>query len=80
MSDISELKRIIEQYCTTAEIFERTLSTLLVTSHTNGIDVSGAWEAHENGSSPEWDVVVTELARGHHEEMPDSDRTTDGSS
>ena len=77
MSHASELKAVIEQHCTTTEIFEQALSVLLVTSHTNGIDVSGAWEAHENGSSPEWDVVVTELARGHDEGLPGSDRTTE---
>jgi hypothetical protein len=59
----TDLRSTFEEYCTTATVFERVLSTLLVAAHRNGVEVAGAWEAHENGSDPEWDVVVSVLAR-----------------
>ena len=73
MTDDATLKTRFEAYCTTATTFEEVLSTLLVAAHGNGIEVSGGWEAHENGNSPEWDVVITVLERGTSPESGDED-------
>jgi hypothetical protein len=75
----SDLKALIERHCTTTETFQQVLSMLLVTAHTNGVNVSGAWEAHENGGAPEWDVVVTELARDHSKNPSKSNQTDEDS-
>jgi hypothetical protein len=73
MTEDTDLKTRFEAYCTTATTFEEVLSTLLVAAHGNDIDVSGAWEAYENGRSPEWDVVITLLERGKSPESGDED-------
>ena len=73
MTEETDLKARFEAYCTTATTFEEVLSTLLVAAHGNGIGVSGGWEAHENGTSPEWDVVITVLERGNAPESGDED-------
>lgn len=71
----SELETLVSQDCTTEDAFERMLSVLLVGAYNNGIDISGAWEAHDYDHGPEWDVVVTELVR---ESEAQSDCRQDG--
>ena len=63
MTRDTDLRTRFEAYCTTATLFEEALSTLLIAAHENGIDVSGAWEASHDRTTPEWDVVVTVLER-----------------
>ena len=63
MTQDTDFTTLFEEYCTTAATFDQVLSALLVTAHRNGVDVSGGWEAHDNGAAPEWDVVVTPLLR-----------------
>lgn len=75
MTEDTNLKTRLEAHCTTATRFEALLSTLLITAHENGIDVSGGWETQENGQSPEWDVVITLLERGSPESDPTQDST-----
>lgn len=63
MTQDTDFTALFEEYCTTAAAFDQLLSVLLGTAHGNGIDVSGAWEAYDNGTAVEWDVVVTPLLR-----------------
>ncbi|WP_380678571.1 hypothetical protein [Salinigranum sp. GCM10025319] len=48
---------------TTTEAFVRTLTALLRVAHGNGVDVSGAWECRNGVAAPDWEAVVTELAK-----------------
>lgn len=48
---------------TTTDAFSRTLRELLLAAHANSVDVSGAWECRSNGSAPDWEALVTELAK-----------------
>jgi len=74
MTQDTDFTALFKKYCTTVDAFENVLSMLLVTAHRNGLDVSGAWEAHENGIALEWDVVVTPLLRdGRGTSPPDED-------
>lgn len=68
MTENTTLKTLVERDCRTPERFREMLSTLLIGAYANGVDVSGAWEAHEDGTAPEWDVVVTMLEREREEE------------
>jgi hypothetical protein len=52
-----------EESITTADAFSNTLRDLLLAAHANGVDVAGAWECRSNGSDPDWEAVVTELAK-----------------
>ena len=52
-----------EESITTTDTFSSTLRDLLVAAHGNGVDVSGAWEIHSNGATPDWEAMVTELAK-----------------
>ena len=52
-----------EESITTKGRFSGTLRELLVAAHGNGIDVSGAWEIRSNGAAPDWEAMVTELAK-----------------
>lgn len=48
---------------TTSDAFSRTLRELLLAAHENDVEVSGAWECRSNGSAPDWETVITELAK-----------------
>lgn len=45
-------------------MFGRALAALIRTAHTNGVTVDGGWEIDDNGTGPDWDVVVTVVERG----------------
>jgi hypothetical protein len=48
---------------TTSEAFSDTFRELLLAAHANDVDVSGAWEFRFDGSAPDWEAVVVELAK-----------------
>lgn len=37
------------------------LSSLLRRAHANGVDVKGGWDCLNGDTSPDWDVVITEV-------------------
>lgn len=76
MPQDTELKTLLEEHCTTAATFEEALSTLLAAAHGNDIGVAGAWETRRHTTAPEWDVVITLLAREHAAESAASDDGT----
>lgn len=39
------------------------LQTLLQLAHSGGVEVKGAWECRNGPEYPDWDVVVTEVAK-----------------
>lgn len=39
------------------------LEALLVRAHDNGVDVEGGWACRSSRGYPDWDVVVTEVAK-----------------
>ena len=48
---------------TTSVEFEAALTAIVETAVEEGVDVRGAWEFQTRGSTHDWDVNVTELAR-----------------
>jgi hypothetical protein len=48
---------------TTSAAFSNTLQDLLLAADANGVEVAGAWECRSNGSVPDWEAVITELAK-----------------
>lgn len=44
--------------------FETVLAAALEAAALGGIDVRGAWEFQTGGSSPDWEINISELARG----------------
>lgn len=44
--------------------FEEALHQILVLAEQNDVDPIGAWEYRNGQSIPDWEVVVTELAKG----------------
>jgi len=49
---------------TSTEEFEAALAAIVETAVEDGIDVRGAWEFRTDGSTHDWEVNVTELAKG----------------
>jgi hypothetical protein len=43
--------------------FREELQTLLRSAHEEGVDVEGGWECRNGEGRPDWDVVVTEVAK-----------------
>lgn len=66
-----------EERITTSDEFSNTLRALLLAGHTNGIDVSGAWEIRSDGSTPDWEAMIVELGDGEGGEAA-TDRGTNG--
>jgi len=48
---------------TSSEEFEAALAAIIETAVEADVDVRGAWEFQTRGSTHDWDVNVTELAR-----------------
>lgn len=48
---------------TDEETFESALTALIRTAHDNGVVVDGGWEVDGADGLPDWDVVVTVVAR-----------------
>jgi hypothetical protein len=48
---------------TSEETFSTVLQDLLLAAHGNGIDVAGAWEVRSNEAVPDWEAVITTLAK-----------------
>jgi hypothetical protein len=53
---------------TTSEAFLRTLTALVRVAHVNGVDVSGAWECRNGDDGPDWEAIITELAKAGGED------------
>ncbi|MCU4719595.1 HalOD1 output domain-containing protein [Halapricum hydrolyticum] len=54
--------------------FHEVLRELLVSSHQNGIDVTGGWQiVPESDTTLAWDVEITQLARETTHESPTTD-------
>jgi len=49
---------------TSTEEFEAALAAIVETAVEDDIDVRGAWEFRTDGSTHDWEVNVTELAKG----------------
>ncbi|MFB6133008.1 MAG: hypothetical protein ABEJ44_06360 [Halanaeroarchaeum sp.] len=43
--------------------FEAVLRELLISAYLNGIDPGGAWDLRNGDNAPDWEVMVTELAK-----------------
>lgn len=43
--------------------FQAELRALLRRAHESGVDVAGGWECRNDEGRPDWDVVVTEVAK-----------------
>lgn len=52
-----------DESITTREAFSDTLWELLLAAHANDVDVSGTWEFRFDGSVPDWEAMVVELAK-----------------
>ena len=48
---------------TTAEEFNAALIELVHRAHTQGINIEGGWECQTPIESPNWDIVILELAQ-----------------
>jgi len=48
---------------TTSAEFEAALAAIVETAVEEGVDVRGAWEFQTRGSTHDWEVNVTELAK-----------------
>jgi len=48
--------------------FERALAAVVEAAVTSGVDVRGAWEFQTRGSTHDWEVNVTELAKRSDDE------------
>lgn len=44
------------------------LKALLVRAHDGGVDVEGGWECRNGPDYPDWDVLVTEVAKSEGSE------------
>ncbi|MFW5928993.1 MAG: hypothetical protein ACOCT0_01045 [Halobacteriota archaeon] len=53
---------------TSEDEFDSALQELLLIANDNGIDPRGSWEVRFDGAVPDWEIVVTELAK---EELTD---------
>lgn len=48
---------------TTAEEFNTALIELVHRAHKQGINIEGGWECQTPVESPNWDIVILELAK-----------------
>lgn len=46
-----------------ADDFDATLTRLLTEAIQNGVDPQGAWECRNDGHSPDYEIIVVELAK-----------------
>lgn len=46
-----------------ASAFAEHLAALVRTAHENGVTVDGGWEVNGVDGNPDWDVVITVVAR-----------------
>ena len=53
---------------TTSGAFIGTLTDLIRAAHTNGVDVSGAWECRNGDDAPDWEAIITELEKAGGED------------
>ena len=53
----------IDADISTVEQFETTLHQLIFNANRNDVDPSGAWEFRNGERAPDWEVIVTELAK-----------------
>lgn len=59
---------------TSTDEFEAALAAIIETAIEDGVDVRGAWEFQTRGSTHDWEVNVTELAKRPDGGDSDSDR------
>lgn len=54
---------LFDEAITTDESFERLLTALIAAARRNDVDVSGAWECRLDDGGPNWEAIITALAR-----------------
>lgn len=59
---------------TTSAEFEAALTAIVETAVEEEVDVRGAWEFQTRGSTHDWEVNVTELAKRGDDESEHEDR------